>query len=433
MYSAFWLNQTMYHLVSILLHFAVAAVLFLVLRKVLKDYLLSVICVFLFIILSGHHEDIFWISSTGFLFNALFALTGLLSYIFYKEKGRIVYFVVSIISIIFSLLFHELGVVVPLLIILYDLIFAEQSALSKLSRKATYLILLSPILPYLAFRFLAQSHWLNGDYSYNILKLPFNILGNSIGYLLLDLLGPQSLSFYEGLRNFSRQQMLLTIPLSLAVIIGLVVVYRSLIKKMGDKDKKIVIFGLSFFLIALLPFLGLGNITSRYSYLSSVGFVILLAVFLKKAYIYFVSISDRYIGTGVITIIAIVYFMAQSFALQKISTDWLSAGKQSQNFLVSIEQFSKDSWIRQKMQFYFVGQPIRYGEAWIWPVGLEDALWLTFKNPNLAVYTAPDINSAFNQTGGSVSAHVFRFDSDGNVDEIVRAKNGKINLLNPPR
>ncbi|MBI4096242.1 MAG: O-antigen ligase family protein [Candidatus Levybacteria bacterium] len=433
MYSGFWLNQTAYHLVSILLHFAVSALLFLVIRKILKDYALSILAVVLFVVLSGHHEDIFWISTTGFLFNALFALAGLLSFIHFREKGKIIYFIISLVFVVFSLLFHELGVVVPLLIIIYDFFFKEKNNPSKLSGNAASLILLLPILPYLVLRFTAQSHWFNGDYSYNIFKLPYNILGNVIGYLLLDLFGPQSLSLYEGLRSFSRDHLLIAIPLSLAGIIGSIILLRVILRKLEEKDRKAVIFGLLFFLVALLPFLGLGNIASRYSYLSSVGFVILLALLLKKASIYLVSISDKYIGWASVSIITVVYLMVQLFALQKIQVDWMSAGRQSQNFLISLERFSKDSWIRQKMQLYFVGQPIRYGEAWVWSVGLRDAVWFTFKNPNIIVNTSADLDGAFDQAKGSVDSHIFKFDKDGNVDEVVRSKDGQVTLLNPSR
>ncbi|KKQ29640.1 MAG: hypothetical protein US48_C0002G0001, partial [Candidatus Levybacteria bacterium GW2011_GWA2_37_36] len=154
---------------------------------------------------------------------------------------------------------------------------------------------------------------------------------------------------------------------------------------------------------------------------------------LKKTYVYLVSISDRYIGTASIIIITIVYLAVQLFGLQKIHRDWKSAGDMSKKFLISVEQYSKDFWIRDSLQFYFVGQPIRNGEAWVWPVGLKDALWFTFKNPNLAVYTVSDINSALDQAKGVASSHVFRFDQEGNVDEVVRARNGQIELLNPRR
>ncbi|OGH42346.1 MAG: hypothetical protein A3H79_01170 [Candidatus Levybacteria bacterium RIFCSPLOWO2_02_FULL_36_8b] len=433
MYSAFWLNQTMYHLVSIFLHFAVSALLFLILRKILKDYVLSIISVALFLVLTVHHEVVFWISSTGFLFNALFILIGLLSYIIWKEKKMTIYFVISIISVIFSLLFHELGVVAPLLIILYDFIFGERTVICRMSRRVSYLILLLPLLPYLALRFLAQSHWLSGDYSYNLLKLPYNVIGNIIGYIALDFLGPISISFYESLRAITRGHMIIAMIVLIAVIYFAIKFLKLLFNKITIEEKKIVVFAILFFAISLLPFLGLGNITARYSYLSSIGFVIILTIFLKKAYFYLTSISDKYIGAAAITIVVIIYSMFQLFQLQKIHTDWKEAGEKSRRFLISIEEYSKDFWIRDSMKFYFVNMPIRNGEAWVWPVGLKDALWFTFKNPNLEVYTMSDINLAFNYAAGSLNSHVFRFDNDGNVEEVVRAKNGRINLLNPPR
>ena len=432
MYSTFWLNQPVYHLVSIMLHLGVCILLFLILKRILKNYALTIISTALFLILTGYHEAVFWISSTGFLFNALFILFGLLFFMLWKEKKKAIFFILSLASIAASMLFHELGVVAPLLIILYDFLFEEKTVVNKLSRKVSYLILLFPILPYLGLRFLAQSHWFNGDYSYNIVKLPFNFLGNAVGYLLLDLFGPQSLPFYEGLRNLLKNNILLAVPILLVAVFGLIFIAKAISKKLNGNNRKIVIFGSLFFLIALLPFLGLGNITSRYSYLSSIGFVIILAVVLRGMYYYLISISDKRIGLACITVIVILYSMFQLFELQKIHSDWKSAGEKSQRFLVSVERYSGNSWIRQAMQFYFVGMPIRDGEAWVWPVGLKDALWLSFKNPNLAV-TATDINSAFNQKANSLSAHVFRFDKDGNVDEVVRAKNGEINLLNPPR
>jgi hypothetical protein len=430
MYSGFWLNQTMYHLVSIILHFAVSIFLFFILRKVLKDYWLSIICVALFIILSVHHEDIFWISSIGFLFNAFFALIALLTYIFYVERKRIIYLIVSLVSIVICFLFHEVGVVVPLLIILYDFVFKEKIKFSRLFKKGTYLILLSPILPYLGLRFLAQSHWSGGDYSYNIIKLPYNVVGNMFGYLSLDFFGPQILPFYEKLRDFSKDHLLVFVPIFILAILAFFILYKIFVRKIGEENRRIVFFGFGFFLIALLPFLGLGNIASRYSYLSSVGFVIILGLVLKKIYLFIVSISDKYIGTISIGIITIVFFMVQLFALQKIHSDWTAAGNKVQNFLISVEEHAGNTWINEKLKFYFVGMPIKNGEAWVWPVGLKDALWFAFKNQNLEVSASPDLNSAFNSSAGSLASHVFIFDQNGNVTEVVRGKDGQIYPLN---
>lgn len=429
MHSLFWLNQAVYHFASIILHFCVTALVFLIVKRILKNYFLSVATAILFVILSGYQEAVFWISSTGFIFNAVFALLGILSFIYWKERKKKIYFIFSLASIALSLLFHELGVVAPVLVIAYDVVFGE----SKKIFKKVYLYLLLPLLPYLILRFAANSHWFSGDYNYNLLKLPYNILGNVIGYIALDVLGPISLPFYEALRVFGREHILIAVLISIAVILLFVFSHKLLFKKIAIEEKKIVIFAFLFFIISLLPFLGLGNITSRYSYLSSVGFVILLVILLKKTYIYLISISDKYIGMASIIIIVIVYCMVQLFGLQKIHRDWLEAGEKSKRFLISIEEYSKDFWIRDNMQFYFVEMPIRTGEAWVWPVGLEDALWFTFKNPNIAVYKMSDINLAFDQAAGSSSAHVFRFDKNGNVEEVVRSKDGQIVTLNPPK
>lgn len=431
MYSAFWLNQAMYHLVSIFLQFTVTALLFLILKKVLKNNILSVISIGLFIVLSSHHEVIFWISSTGFLFNAFFALLSILSFIFFREKKKKIYFFISLTSIVLSLLFHELGIVAPFLIILYDRVFGERSAFKE-SRKI-YMGLLLPLLPYLILRFFANSHWLSGDYSYNLIKLPYNIVGNIVGYVALNIFGPASLFLYEALRGFGREHILLAVFITILIISISVLIYRFIVKKVSIGEKRIIIFAILFFIISLLPFLGLGNITARYSYLSSIGFVIILTLILKKIYFYLVSIGDKYIGMAGIIIVITFYCMVQLFGLQKIHADWRVAGEMSKGFLISVEEYSKDFWIRDKIKFYFVNMPIRNGEAWVWPVGLKDALWFTFKNPNLEVYTVPDINLAFDYAAGLPNSHVFKFDNTGSVDEVVRAKNGRINLLNPPR
>ncbi|MBI2028484.1 MAG: O-antigen ligase family protein [Candidatus Levybacteria bacterium] len=431
MHSVFWLNQSVYHFVSIFLHFAVSVLVFLIAKRIFKNYFSSVAAAFLFLILSGYHEAVFWISASGFLFNALFAMLSLLSYIYWREKRKSVYFASAIVFIFLSMMFHELGVVVPFLLIAYDLIFGEFT-IGKFFKKS-YLVLLSPILPYLAFRLSANSHWFSGDYSYSLINFPFNFIGNIMGYLALGFFGPKSMVFYQALRDFGRNNTSISILVYLVIVFGVFILYRLFAKKIEKQEWRIIVFASLFFVISLLPFLGLGNMTSRYSYLSSFGIVILLVFFFKKIYFYLTSISDRYVGATAMTMIVIVYCIFQLFGLQNIHTDWKVAGEKSKRFFISIEEYSKDFWIRDSMQFYFVDIPIRNGEAWVWPVGLEDALWFTFKNPNIAVYKMSDISLAFDQAANSSSAHVFRFDKYGNVEEVVRAKNGQINLLNSPR
>ena len=407
MYSVFWLNQSVYHFVSFFLHFGVATLIFLISKRILKNYFLSFVCAFLFLILSGYQEAVFWISSTGFLFNAFFALLSILSFILWKERKKRIYIIISFASIILSLFFHELGVVVPLFIIAYDLVFGE----SRKIFKKIYLYILSPLLPYLIVRLSANSHWFSGDYSYNLLKLPYNLVGNVIGYVALDVLGPISLPIYEVLRAFGREHVLLAILASLVVIPLFIKIYRLLMKKITSEEKKIVVFAILFFTISLLPFLGLGNITSRYSYLSSFGIVLFLVFLASKLYSYLLT-NGKNIAVAGIMIIAIIFFSIHLFQLQKIHGDWYRAGNISKKFLISLNQIYTDTIRPQK--FYFVDLPIRFGEAWVFPVGLEDALWFTFRNDELSVYTKESLVPALEAALRTPGARVFQFNKEGN-------------------
>ncbi len=421
MYSAFWLNQSMYHFVSFFLHFSVAVLVFLISKRILKNYFLAVVSGVFFLILSGGSEAIFWISSTGFLFNAIFVLLSLLFFIYWKEKRNIIYFVISCISIALSLFFHELGIMAPFIVILYDTVFGEKSIANQLSRKSSYLFLLSPILPYLILRLVAGSHWFNGDYSYNLLKLPYNVIGNAIGYIMLTLIGPASLPVYEGMRNLLRGHLLVSIIAFIFAVVLIIKFYKLVFKNINLEEKKIVTFGLLFFILALLPFLGLGNIASRYSYLSSFGLMLLFVWFLKKAYSYLLF-NGKYIAISSAVLIAIIFSMVQLFQLQKLSSDWRVAGEKSQNFLISLNKVYTDDWAKEHVQLYFVGTPIRNGEAWIFPVGLPDAIWLTVKNNNLSIFQYSNLQQALDQAGSSSNAKVLRFDGDGNVTEVFRVK-----------
>lgn len=428
MYKLFWLNQTFYHLSSILLHLIVAVLIFILLRKILNKYWLAAFASFVFLSLSGNHEAVFWISSTGFIFTSIFTLLSLIFYIYWIEKKKSYYFILSIISLILSPLFHELGVVTPLILIAYDYIFVGSF---KTIFKKIYLILLLPLVPYFLLRLISQSHWFSGDYSYSIIKLPFNVVGNAIGYFLLDLLGPQSIRIYESLRDVSRAHWVPAIFGIFIVLLVLVILYKKLFKKLSFSEKKIVSFGFLFFLIALFPFLGLGNISSRYTYLSSIGFVIIFVFLVEKAFSYLRIISDKYTFLMISILASLVFLSFQLFQLQSIHTDWNVAGTKVQNFLTSFEnvfllnQYGKYNQYNPKeaINFYFVGTPIKNGEAWVFPVGIGDSLWFALNNDNINVGNFSDINQALYKASIVPNSSVFIFSDDGTVKKVFKVGN----------
>lgn len=424
MYKLFWLNQAIYHMVSIFLHFIVTVLIFLITKKILRSSFFSALSSFLFLILSGFSEAVFWISATGFLFTAVFSLLSLLFFILWKEKRKTTYFIFSLLALIFGMLFHELGVVTPLFLILYkattDKTFTPISIFKKLHYKLAFATLFAPLLPYLILRFLAGSHWFSGDYSYNLLKLPYNIVGNTLGFLSLALFGPTSLPIYQALRNFSREHILIAILASLVALFIIIFAYRRIVARMEPKDRRIVmpviLFAIGFFLISLLPFLGLGNIASRYSYLASLGFIILFVFIIKKLYDFLQSQGHNIALAATCSVITL-FCLLHIIQIQQIHSDWYEAGAKTKRFFIAIDEVFADYWTTEPMKFYFVNVPIRHGEAWVFSVGLEDALWLSFRNPNIKIYKAQSVEQALNEVSGQKNERVFEFDKSGKLIE----------------
>ena len=429
MYSTFWLNQVIYHIVSLFLHFVVSALFFLFARKILKSNILSGLGALSLLLMSGYSEAVFWISSIGYLFNAAFAFLALLAFILWQEKQKLVYYIASITFISLGFLFHEVGVVTPLLILAYKISQEGFGEAGKIIKKTNHLLLFAPVLIYLFVRFISQSHWFSGDYSYNLLKLPFNVVGNLVGYLLLTILGPSSFSIYSVLRMNFRDNILLALILIPLIVLAVYGAYRVVPKYLSIDERKIVLFGLLFFIIALLPFLGLGNITSRYSYLPTLGIILIAALVVRKVFEFLLSYGKdiAYMSIGILIAVFSLFHIIQ---VQQIHGDWNTAEQKVQKFFVSIDELYSDSWSRNDLRFRFVDVPIRNGEAWIFPVGLSDALWFAFQNDNLQVYIHSNLPEALSLAGTSLTDRVFKFHDDGSIEEVIRFKDGHpINIL----
>lgn len=424
MYSLFWLNPLAYHVVSLAAHVIVGSLVFLTVRKIFRNYGLAVLSAFLFVFLSGYTEAVFWISSVGHVFSAMFILVSIYLFLFWLEKRNVIIYMLSLISILFALSFHELAVIAPLLLMLVAFTVTNWSFKEFKTYKKYYVSLFSPLVLYTIFRVISGSHWTGGDYSYSIINLPFNIIGNTIGYSLLSFFGPISLSFYEKLRSVANTHIPLTIVATLILIAacyGLYRVLRSYLKKIAWEDRNVLIFGAAFAFIAMIPFLDFGNITSRYTYLPSLGFVVLAAFGINKLYNYLL-INGRDIALGIVATILSTFLLFNIMQVQQMSGDWHDAGLKASNFLTSFQGIYLDYWSKEPMTFNLVNVPIRNGQAWVFPVGINDALWIITKNPQVTINEWSSTDQALSMIKNPVNEKVFLFDSLGNITEqrIIR-------------
>jgi len=422
MYSLFWLNQTVYHSVSLILHFIVTLLVFVLVKKIFRQNAFAGVAAMLFMILSGFSESIFWISATGFLFTACFSLLSLLSYIFWRDSKKTIYVVGAISFYALSMLFHELGIVTPILYILYSYTIEEKFDARALFGNVYYRLMHVLVGIYIVLRYLAHSHWLNGDYSYNIFKLPLNFLGNAIGYFLLAYVGPMSQPIYIASRSVLKNHV---VPVSVLVLIIFVITYVCFAKywkRVKLTDRRQMLFGGLFFFVGLLPFLGLGNMSSRYGYFASIGLVIVLVVMLKKLH-EFLQESGQAIASLVSVTVVLIFMLFQVIQLQQAHNDWRDAGEISRKFFTTIDSIYEDHWATAPVEFHFANVPIRLGEAWVFPVGLPDALWLIFRNDHIKVFTWKTAVEALSYAAyDPQNVKILEFDSQGNLQELKKVR-----------
>lgn len=421
MYQFAWLNQTAYHAVSLTLHYIVSVLVFLVGIKVFRRKLHAAVSAFLFAGFSGFSEAIFWVSATGFLFASVFMLTSLLFYIAWSEKKKMRFVWFAAVSAMLAMTFHELGIVTPLLYLLYEWTITEtRFSRSTFMMRLEHWLLVLPVPLYAVFRFISGSHWLNGDYSYNFLKLPFNSIGNAFGYVLLGLTGSFGAPLYQIVRANMRTHVLLTAAIGIGIAAVFVWVVPTIRQFLTLRDRTILLFSSGFFLIALLPFLGLGNISPRYGYLASAGLVYLLVFGLEKIYTLTLE-SGKDAALGVVGLFISLFFMVQITSIQQLHRDWFEAGEKVQRFFVSMESHYQDEWASTPMQFHFVSVPIRYRDAWVFPVGLSDALWFIFRNPDARLYSWSSVDEPLKLvTPDSKTQKIFVFDDQGNLREVKK-------------
>lgn len=421
-YSIFWFNQVVFHAVSLTLHIIAVILFYLLARKILNKNFLAITASMLFTVMSGYAEMVLWISATGHLFNAVFILTSLLLFILWDEKRKAYYLAGSILFIFLSTLFHELGVITPLLIIAYKAFVSKEFSIKKLFKSYEYYLIFIPVILYLLMRLMAQSHWSGGDYSYSLTNLPFNIIGNSFGYTMLTFFGPAFLPLYQSLRDNLRENILLAgLGLSGFAAISFYL-YKFVFRKIDNYGRKVVLFGTSFFIVSLLPFIGLGNITSRYSYLASMGIILILAFILGNLYDHLRKYGKD-VSFGGTAIIVLIFALLHIIQVQQLHKDWKTAGDKVERFFISMDSLYKDSWSQPDTQLNFVNVPIKHNDAWVFPVGIQDALWLTFQNSNLQVNIYNNLKDAINAVGLVPNEPIFIFQDDGSVREVVLFRN----------
>jgi hypothetical protein len=334
----------------------------------------------------------------------------------YREKKSILFYIIAIVLSILALFAYEMAVVIPLLLLAVDVFIAKPKGNKKLF--LTYVPFCLAVCLYFVIRSLSHAFAGGGDYSYNLYYLPFNFVGNYIGYIMLFLGGNNALVFYTMFRDSFREQPILVagILVLIAVILGILMYTwkKKLIRLVKNQSFVLICFGFVFAAISLLPFLGLGNIAPRYFYLASFGFALTFVALLRYIGTILPHTINKYTS---MFLILILYLLSFWYYKENIfmAGEWGRAGVITKDalkvFRVDYESFSTNT------QVYFVEAPLKYHDVWLFPVGLNDALWVIYRERLPQVHHVVTTEEARKQIrlNKPKENYIFRFDKDVKV------------------
>jgi hypothetical protein len=407
------LSSFAYHVATLVFHIATSVSLFALIYVMTKRKWFAIGIATAFVVASGYHESLFWISSMGHVISSYCIVGGLLYYLLWREKKNVLFLLISLLHVFAAPLFQELGIVAPIVILMYEVIIVRKIRLKEWWILGLYLI---QIPLYITIRTIANSHWSGGDYSYNLMKLPFNVVGNTLGALALGIFGVPSMNLYNSLRLFLRQDLLLAGLFGLAVLLIGGVLVITLWRKTPAEIRKYFLFFFLLFLVPLLPFLGLGNLTERYTYLATVGVVgmggtLLLWLFeAKKKPTWVIGLSVIILG---------VYGGYHLLQINELQSQWHTAGEITETTIAgTTEVYTKEGKIANSV-YIFVNTPVKYKSAWVFPVGLPDAVWLALQNEPITAKQAASLPDAFSQAKLTPNSRVILFDKNYQLVEVA--------------
>ena len=304
-YSIFGDSPVSFRIVNIFLNGIVSFLVFLIIFKLTENKKLSYLTFLIFSFLPIHTEAVSFIKSRDEILSLLFVL---LSLLFFLNKKM----VWSSVLLFFAILSKEITIIAPAIFI-YIFISQDGFKLKEVIKKSLYYI--PPFAGFVLLRFLALGQYAFGNnetqFIYNPLKFAeFNeriSTALKVTYLFVQKLAlPINLSanyFYNTIK-------VITNPFqSYQSILGILILITLIYFILSKKFRRNII-GIAA-IIYLLPYLVFSNLIftsgdimgERWAYFPSIGFALIMAYPIYKAFN-----SSKYKTIGYITIISLLAF-----------------------------------------------------------------------------------------------------------------------------
>ena len=419
LYTLFSFSSSGYHLSMLTFNFLSAIGVYIIVQRLFNKKILSFIGAFIFLFLPSQGENVYWISTISNNLSTFFIIYMLIFWMNFRKRQSKLNYVLALIFAAFAFLSYEISIIVLPLIILFD-VFITKVKIAKIKTVLNYLPFALLTVLYPIVRLLTHSAFFGGDYSYSISHLIPNFIGNTIGYFGLMIFGEPFLPLYTDARNiFKAQPLFVAILLIIIVIILIAALFikrKHLSSIYKNETVRLILFSILFSFVSLVPFLGLGNIAERYEGLAAVGFALLVVVVFAGISAF---VKNKKLQILVLIILTVVVG-GWSYYQNRIETnEWHEAGRIANRTLGYLRLYHDGN--HPDASFYFVDQPIKKAQAWIFPAeSLSDSIWFIYRDDTIKIEKLSTVQEGkviLLTTDNSMN-FVFAFDKNGNIYEI---------------
>ena len=270
-------NPGYYHFVNFLLHTLTSVLLFIFLRKLKFK---EIACFFGALVFAVHPllvNAVAWIPGRNDLLFGLFSLISIITLIKYIENKKIVFIIIHSISVLLAVLSKETGLLLPMLLALYFLLFTDFRKIK------------SQLLTFISIWFVIDIIWFilmsNAKFAKSFNETSISAFVHNIT-LPIETIA----KFIFPINNLSVLATYNQYSLILGIIFTSLILIIIIFKK--EKNTKLIIFGLLLFLILTIPGMLVRRLNAGQwndylecrTYLPSIGLLIIVFELISKRF-----------------------------------------------------------------------------------------------------------------------------------------------------
>lgn len=300
-YNASNNNPIFYHFQAILIHILITVLIYFIISKITKKDSLAFIAALIFAVHPIHTESITFMTASFDTIGALFLFLSFYLYIKHKDnKNRAIFYFSSLFFALLAFLTYEITLVLPLILILYDLCFGNLSR-KNWKENIKYIPYFFLIFLYIGLRILLEPNLSKINYyagnfyltmllSIKSLLMYIYLIFFPLKLTVLEILPGNILSDFKDANSAENFKIINSQTIfDPAIILTILIVTISIFTFFYFLRKKpIISFSLGWFYIFLLPVSNIFPlkqfIAERYEYISSFGLILLFFYLLLALY-----------------------------------------------------------------------------------------------------------------------------------------------------